>query len=156
MGSNDCMVHPPETLFAAPDLLATAATALEHSDRRTARIALATIDVGQCAAYWVECDRRAAERHRDDAHTFSGVPVKSTVTAEVRRVLTTRDGWRCRYCTLRVVDGRFFTRLMRALPDVFHDAVGAKPNAIRRIFTFVPDHVVPLSAGGRTTPTRIW
>ena len=124
------------------------ATALEHGDRRTARIALATIDVEACATYWAECDARAAERHRDDAHTYSGVPQKATVTAAMRRAITARDGWRCRYCTLRVVDGRFFTRLTRALPDVFHDRAGVAPNAIWRIFTFVPDHVVPLAAGG--------
>jgi hypothetical protein len=148
MESMTCMVQPPETLFAAPDLLAATATALERGDRRTARIALATIDVEACAAYWSECDMRLAERHRDDAHTYSGVVAKANVTADMRREITTRDGWRCRYCTLRVVDGRFFTRLTQALPDVFHDTVGGVPNAIWRIFRFVPDHIVPLSAGG--------
>lgn len=144
-----CLMPPPPSLVAAPDLLSAVATAIESGDPRTARVALVAIDVEACATYWAECEQlRCTVRHDDKAHSYVGTREKGSVNADLRRRITARDGWRCRYCSLRVVDGVFFARLMRAVPDVFHDNVLESPNAICRIFTFVPDHVVPLAAGG--------
>jgi hypothetical protein len=60
-----------------------------------------------------------------------------------------RDGWRCRYCGLRVIDRASLWRLSRALPLAFpwgNRNGNSHPATV--VLAATPDHVVPRHRGG--------
>ena len=65
-----------------------------------------------------------------------------------------RDGYRCRYCQIRVVDFKVLKRMEKLLGSENFKAAG-RSNKIRHgislTFRATADHVVPISHGGRTS-----
>jgi 5-methylcytosine-specific restriction endonuclease McrA len=65
-----------------------------------------------------------------------------------------RDGYRCRYCHVRVVDTRVL-KLMEKFVGPEHFKSTGKSNALRHgialTFRATADHIIPLSYGGRTS-----
>ena len=127
---------------------------MERGDVDAARVTLRTIDMDACNRYWEDCAKEGLSRHRDEAHVGRQKAANKQVTPAMKRRIGIRDGWRCRYCGLRVVHRGFFRALKLLLPDEFPPApvpiVGSSRPA-KRVFDASPDHVVPLSAGGEHT-----
>jgi 5-methylcytosine-specific restriction endonuclease McrA len=65
-----------------------------------------------------------------------------------------RDGYRCRYCQIRVVDFKVLKRMEKLLGSENFKSAG-RGNKIRHgislTFRATADHVVPISHGGRTS-----
>lgn len=68
-----------------------------------------------------------------------------------------RDGWRCRYCTGRLVSNTFFSLFIKVLD---HECFRKGPtnmdtHGIIHIFNPVADHVVPWNLGGMTNEENL-
>ncbi len=46
----------------------------------------------------------------------AGAKANPTIPATIRRAVAARDGWRCRYCRIRVVSSATLTKLEQLLP----------------------------------------
>ncbi len=74
------------------------------------------------------------------------------------RELFTRDGYRCRYCSVRVVTGKVFKRMESLLGKDTFDATtrsNRARNGVKLSFCAALDHVVPHSRGGRTNEENL-
>ena len=87
-------------------------------------------------------------------------PKKYTGILETQKTITPfesevyrRDGYRCRYCLIRVIDTKALMQ-MEKIVGAPHFKVKGKGNQIRHgialAFRATADHVVPISFGGRT------
>lgn len=149
-----CLVIPGQNLHDAAPVLAVVAALLSRGDLDAVRIALRTIDIAACDRYWDDCGRAGVARHRPDAHTGRRKARRRSVSRRLKLELGRRDGWRCRYCHLRVVHPGFFPALAQKLRDQFPDApapIEGTAWPVYRLFDASPDHVVPVSAGGSHT-----
>ena len=142
----------PELAIAA-DLLAEAADAVLAGDRERARTRLREADIPAVHAFAARImgpwdvfihRRRQVERPSELTKAPDRKP-KQSVEAEVFE----RDGWRCRYCAVRVV----LPKARKGLMDTFPDVVcwGTKDKDKHAAFyalSAVADHVVPHTLGG--------
>jgi hypothetical protein len=145
------VVVPSLPLQDAAPLLAAVATFLEEGNVDAAMVALRTIDVEACDRYWKDSAKEVLSRHRKEAHASRRKGHRKNVSKSWKVEIGTRDGWRCRYCGLRVVAPGFFRALAAALPDEFPPAPVPMEGTswpIYRLFDASPDHIIPVSAGG--------
>jgi hypothetical protein len=153
MAERDCFLEPPTFLLEAIDQIDAAANLLLSGE------------VGKARARLRFCDRHEIKEYIDlvagptnpDIHRFKSVPGSPPVeknsqrmpSAANQRRLFERDGWRCRFCGVRV--------MLRASIKVFDAAC---PDEIRwtgpqslqhpafRACCASADHIVPHSRGG--------
>lgn len=74
------------------------------------------------------------------------------------KALFARDGYRCRYCQIRVIPGSIFKRMETLLGKSKFDATSRSNkarNGVKLTFSAALDHVVPHSRGGRTNPEHL-
>ncbi|MEW6465491.1 HNH endonuclease signature motif containing protein [Tibeticola sp.] len=70
-------------------------------------------------------------------------------SSSFERAIYVRDGWRCRYCGVRIIERSMRTRLHICLPDVARwGARNADKHAALAALSASLDHVVPHSRGG--------
>jgi hypothetical protein len=144
----DCLVVPPELVVEAPGALRAAMEALDGGDQATARQLVAEIDRRALWGYWFRTGLEWTTRHRPAAHPPSVTRLDAPSPATTRMVFN-RDGWRCRYCGLRVVDRWALKLLSQALPDTFpwgNRNGNSHPATV--VLAATPDHVNPRSQGG--------
>lgn len=108
------------------------------------------IDEAAFRAYWNEAGLAWERLHSQDVHVPSGMDrTKRDIPTAMRRAVVERDGWRCRFCGLRLLARDFIVGLNARCPDAFPWGV---PDAARHAFGLVclytPDHVVPWWNGG--------
>lgn len=153
-----CLVIPGQSLHDAAPVLAVVAAFVNRNDLDSARVALRTVDVLACDRYWNDCGREGLRRHRAEAHAGRQRARRRNVSRGLKVELGNRDGWRCRYCHLRVVYPGFFSALAHKLPEQFPDApapIEGTAWPVYRVFDASPDHVVPVSAGGQHTKDNL-
>jgi len=83
-------------------------------------------------------------------------PLRSVTRFE--KALFARDGYRCRYCGVRVIPGPVTKRMETILGKDHFDATSrsnAARHGIKLAFSAALDHVVPHSRGGRTDPDNL-
>lgn len=149
-----CVVVPSTALHDAAPLLTAVATFAELGDVEAARVTLRTIDMEACHRYWKDCAKEGLSRHRKETHAGRKKAPRKSVSAAMKRRIGIRDGWRCRYCGIRVVHQDFFPVVRALLPDEFPRAplpIEGTSMPAYRLFEASPDHVVPLSANGEHT-----
>lgn len=74
------------------------------------------------------------------------------------KALFARDGYRCRYCQIRVIPGSVFKHMETLLGKGVFDATSRSNkarNGVKLAFSAALDHVVPHSRGGRTDPNNL-
>lgn len=145
----ECLVPPCDAILAAADHFADCATAMTAGDLEVVCAALARVDGAKCRAWWNQAGRAWGERHNKACHADYVKASQVVVTNAMRRELAERDGWRCRYCGVRVLAFDFIKELHQVLPDAF--PLG-KPDLERHaaalVLRYSQDHVVPRSLGG--------
>jgi hypothetical protein len=105
--------------------------------------------------FWIE-GGRSWERHHDQTHhtVFDGTKAQAAIPAAIKREVASRDGWRCRYCGLRVVSPATMTALERLLPAAlpYNPAemgpASVTTHAMQCVLRLTWDHVHPHAAGG--------
>ncbi len=154
MALRSCVVSPGPVLHKAAFVLADVATFVEQGELEAARATLRTIDMEACDRYWRDCATEGLCRHRDEEHFRRRKGHRKNVSRALKLEIGKRDGWRCRYCSLRAVYPGCFRALAAFLPEEFPKApapIEGTALPAYRLFDASPDHVVPVSAGGEHT-----
>jgi 5-methylcytosine-specific restriction endonuclease McrA len=80
---------------------------------------------------------------------------RSPPTTVLRRLFE-RDGWKCRFCGIRVIEGAVRNKLQREFPDVVRwGPRNVEQHAGLFIHMGSHDHVVPWSHGGSNDPENL-
>ena len=68
-----------------------------------------------------------------------------------------RDGYRCRYCGVKLVSNQFFSKFIKSLDsNLFKKGpTNLDTHGIIHIFNPVADHVIPWNLGGETNPENL-
>lgn len=149
------LVMPPEPVATAPVLVEQVVGALLGNDIHTARQHVRSIDRTALWTLWFDAGMEWARRHRSADHLVGTRSASAPTPAVVRQVFE-RDGWRCRYCDLRVIDRRLLSALGAVLPAEFPwTDRNASSHPAGLLLAATPDHVVPMACGGDTTPNNL-
>jgi 5-methylcytosine-specific restriction endonuclease McrA len=135
----------------APATLQAAVTSVAEGDLDEARWLVLTVDRGALWEFWFSAGVESAAHRPPSILVDREVrDIKGgQVTAATARAVFARDGWRCRYCGLRVIDKASLWRLSRALPLAFpwgNRSGNSHPATV--VLAATPDHVVPRHRGG--------
>lgn len=141
-------MRPSRSVVEAPAALRAAVAAVADGDIDEARWQVLGIDRGALWGYWFSAGVSSVVQRqpslRPERDSKGG-----QATAATAHAVFARDGWRCRYCGLRVIDRASLWRLSRALPLAFPwgDRKGnSHPATV--VLAATPDHVVPRNRGG--------
>lgn len=161
----------PPAAEVAPDLLQLAVVALEQElpaslSRRARDLArrrqlerahalARAVDWTTFDWFWTEGGRDWERNHDKTRHTsFEGNKAQASIPLGIKRAVAVRDGWRCRYCGLRVVSPATMTALERLLPAAlpYNDAsmgpASVTTHAMQCVLRLTWDHVHPHAGGG--------
>lgn len=150
-----CLKEPiPELEFAA-DSLESAAESILRDNRQDASRYLVVADVPAIMEYAIQIvGKMSPEVHRQvrtptclPKHERHGARMP---TATVQRSIFQRDGWRCRFCGIRVVSSKARKVFIQLFPDETHwlSREFERHTALYAICASL-DHVVPHGRGGR-------
>jgi 5-methylcytosine-specific restriction endonuclease McrA len=149
------LVSPPEAVLSAPALVEAAVGALQHNDLDGARDRLRAIDRSALWTHWFNAGMEWTCRH--SSHTSSaGTSTRGVPTKAVARSVYERDGWRCRYCDLQVIDPTVLRALGTILAADFPQADadrGTHPAIL--LLSASADHVVPRRIGGDNSADNV-
>jgi 5-methylcytosine-specific restriction endonuclease McrA len=155
-----CFLPPISDLVVAADLLDEAADALLAGDHDRAREKLREAHIPAVHAYasrimgaWDTFIHR--RRQVDRPAGALKVPNRKP-SGNIEAEVFARDGWRCRYCGVRVV----LPKARKILADTFPDVVcwSGKDKDLHAAFyalSAVADHVVPHTLGGGSGPDNL-
>lgn len=159
-----CFLAPIPELDEAAELLDRAADCLLAANVERARELIKQADMPAVRAYALSVMGRVStdiHRHR----VVDGIPplVARSDRARVRRLgpfeemtVFARDGYRCRYCSSRVLVSKARNVMMSAVPDVLHWGNADKDkHAAFYALTAVADHFVPHARGGTSAPENL-
>ena len=156
-----CFLTPIPELSVAADWLAFAADSLMEDDLAEARQWVSKADMPLIASYTLFITGSVNPLVHWQSTTPSGngmferSPQRMPSASDERSVYV-RDGWRCRYCSTRVVDRGMRTRLHRCMPDVARwGARNADKHAALAALSASLDHVVPHSRGGTNEESNL-
>lgn len=172
------LVQPPPAVELAADLLALATSALEkplgstgskaaRNGARRRQLAVAhaaarAVDWTALEWFWMEAGLEWERRHDPAAHVdFTGTRANPAIPAALKRAVAARDGYRCRYCQVKVVTSAALRKLELLLPaalPVWPAEMGptaVTAHAAECVLRLTWDHVAPRSAGGPNTEDNI-
>jgi 5-methylcytosine-specific restriction endonuclease McrA len=146
------MHEPSDEVIRASALLDRSGTAFVSGDRVLAAQLLREADKPPLLTYYERCTnnrgRPAPVAVRDPLPRDQRIETRMPTQA-ARADLYQRDGWRCRFCGVRVVDPRARKHLTKELPEAARWGQGnAKCHSAMLVLLASPDHVVPHSHGG--------
>ena len=142
----------------APDLIGLAVDATEAKRDTSARTFLRALDWTAFESYWTEAGLEGERRHDKTLHKKKERPASRgpAVPKATKLVVAQRDGWRCRYCGLRVISGRVLKALQVRYPAFLplgNRAVDDHP--AHRVLRCTQDHLVAQAAGGMNDPDNL-
>lgn len=112
--------------------------------------------------FWIEAGHEWQRRHDPAIHlAYGGDRANPNVPVAMKREVASRDGFRCRYCGIRVVTSATLTKLEQLLPaalPLWPAEMGPAEitaHAAQCVLRLTWDHVEPRSACGRNDPTNI-
>ncbi|WP_436793481.1 HNH endonuclease [Actinospongicola halichondriae] len=96
-------------------------------------------------------------RHRPTDHIpFAGERAPAYIPAATLRTIQERDGWRCRFCALRLINWKVLKLLCARFPEELPwGRRDAEQHAAVAGSRFSPEHVVPRSSGGSNEPDNL-
>lgn len=146
---------PPSELDDAASLLDNAANALLSNDRDSAQALIEQADIASICHY----DQRIRGKTVDEVHRYRHVPNAPPITKDrvklrmppkaVEREVFEQDGWRCRFCGIRVIAKEAIKRLYAEFPEATRStrANYGEHCALNTLCSSL-DHVLPHSRGG--------
>lgn len=152
-----CLVPASRVHHDAAGLFADAVAATVAGDEDTARAVLGRIHDAPFRDRWVAAGWEWKWRHRPTQHRiFDGDKAPAYIPAGTLRYIQDRDGWRCRFCDLRLVDWRVLKELCVRFPDELSwGTQDVDQHAAVAGLRFSPEHVFPRSRGGSNDPDNL-
>ncbi len=147
----------PTVVASEPDQLLAATEALLRGEVDVARHLIARIDRDALWLYYDAAGFVYEARHDAAAHA-GRIPGKTTaIPTAVKGEVAVRDGWRCRYCGLRLVSRDLIVSINARLGDEFviDGSVERLMHPAAYLLRYTQDHVVPRSAGGTNEPSNV-
>jgi hypothetical protein len=147
----------PTVVASESDQLLAATVALLRGEVDVARHLIDRIDRD---ALWLYYDAAAfvyEARHDGAAHADRTPGKKVAIPTAVKRGVAARDGWRCRYCGLRLVSRDLIVGINARLGDAFviDGSVERSMHPAAYLLRYTQDHMVPRSAGGTNEPNNV-
>lgn len=153
-----CFITPIPEIELAAKLFDAAADALILGDKPLAGSLIAKADIPSIMEYAVRIvGKLSMEVHRrtklpntipKDSRDCNRMPTES-----VQRTMFERDGWRCRYCGIKVLSRRARGVLIKTFPtETRWTHPEFKRHAALYVMAASLDHIVPHSRGGRNDP----
>ncbi len=166
------LVHVPPAVEIAPDLLRLAVealgkplpTGLNAKTRKLSaarRLAVAhayarAVDWTAFDWYWLEGGLEWERRDRSLEQVYGGIHAPPNLPAAVKREVLERDGFRCRYCHLRVITSPTMTALEKALPAALPmGRTSFESHRMQCVLRLTWDHIKARSVGGTNTAANV-
>ena len=158
-----CPLRPARWLESELDTFIAAVSAFTRGDHSECIRIIESIRSAEMRDWYIEHGQMSGMHRRN----LLNKPRPSTVPAESRDPLRSprqyeqsvfqRDGFRCRYCGIRLVSNRLLNRFIRKLdsPNFRKGPTNLATHGIVHIFNPVADHVVPWVMGGKTDPSNL-
>ena len=158
--SRTCPLPPPEFFNVALEhfLLAFSQAKAGQIDMAIASLNKTRSD--DLRAWFVEHGQMSGWHHRvkglglPKPKKYTGLLETQKSIAPFESEVYRRDGYRCRYCMIKVIDTKALMQMEKMVGST-HFKVKGKGNQIRHgvslAFRATADHVVPMSFGGRTS-----
>jgi hypothetical protein len=153
-------VEPIAELDLAAKLLDAAADSLLIGDRGTTASLIALADRSEILQYTLRiCSGLSDEVHGRTKLT-KGIPKEARDTTrmpgkEAQYLIFRRDGWRCRYCGIKVISTAARRKLVAIFPE---QTKWARKEFERHSSLYAMaaslDHIVPHSRGGKNEPSN--
>lgn len=153
-----CPLRPLDWFETQLDIFADAVDEFINGNRSHCLEILANIRSNEMRDWFVEHGQMAGMHRRN----MLNIPTQLSVAKNLRDPLRSpkkyeadvfkRDGYRCRYCGIRLVSNRFLSAFTKHLDsELFRKGPdNLRAHGIVHIFNPVADHVVPWVVGGRT------
>jgi hypothetical protein len=144
------LVPLPEAVAAEVYQLEAVATAITRDEIGVARQLLGRIDRDALWSYYDTAGKEWGRRHRREDHFGGSATNRRRIPDATKLEVATRDGWRCRYCGVRLISFDFSRKLNELFPDVWviDPAVERKMHPAAYLFRYTQDHVVAHAVGG--------
>ena len=158
MDYRDCFLMPPnETEHAIRALIAAAQAHSEHQRTLAARY----LQAADCAAMrkWV-----SSVQGRYDPLVHGPGPTSANKSipasqrdpirmppASMKKDMVARDGWQCRFCSLKLMPSQTIKKIIKFYPDTTRwGGAEREKHALLRAMWAQYDHILPHSSGGKT------
>lgn len=150
------LAEPPSGVEVATDLIRLAVDAVDAGRLPVARSLLRALDWTAFEMYWDEAGLENGRRHDKTAHR-KGIGTKGrAIPRSTKLVVANRDGWRCRYCGLRVVSAPVLKSLQARFPALLPLAQRAvDEHPAHRVLRCTQDHLEAHAAGGSNRPDNL-
>lgn len=148
------LVPATQAVHDGAEQIAAAVAAVLEGEDGAAREILGSIDPEPFSERWRRACAEYDLRHDQGLHAIYDEPrAKDHVPAAIQRAIQARDGWRCRYCAIRVVE----PRVIRALTSRFPDELPALSNGegVHWGLRYVAEHVIPRAHGGQNNEDNL-
>jgi hypothetical protein len=113
------LVPLPEAVAAEAYQLEAVATAITRDEIGVARQLLGRIDRDALWSYYDTAGEEWGRRHRREDHLGGSATNRRRIPDATKLEVATRDGWRCRYCGVRLISFDFSRKLNELFPDVW-------------------------------------
>jgi hypothetical protein len=147
----------PTVVASEPDQLLAATAALLRGEIDVARHLIDRIDRDALRSYYDAAASVYEARHDAAAHANRTPGKRFAIPTAVKREVAARDGWRCRYCGLRLVSRDLIVGINARLGDAFviDGSVERLMHPAAYLLRYTQDHMVPRSAGGTNEPSNV-
>ena len=145
-----CILEPTAEVMESGLMIEEAGILLMAGDRTGAAAILREADMPSLLRHFEQAQASVASfpRSREPLPKSERVRARNTSSAEIRGLFE-RDGWKCRFCGICVIEARVRDKLRRELPDA---ARWGPKNVDQHAGLFIHmgshDHVLPWSHGG--------
>lgn len=156
--SKTCPLQPPKYFEESLNIFVSAFKAAETGDIAKARHFLARTRSDELRDWYVEHGQMSGWKYRVKALKKSK-PKKYTGPLEKNKSFTKfesqvyqRDGYICRYCSIRVIDTKALLKMEKILGKKYFKVKGTnmQRHGVALALRATIDHVKPLTLGGRT------
>lgn len=151
------IVPASQAIHHGAELIAVAVTAVLDGDEERAREILRSIPEEPFRSRWTTAEAEYALRHDPNLHRhYEGPTVGKSIPRAIERAIQERDGWRCRYCGIKVVEPKVLNVLAARFPEVFpKTSKDATTHPAYWGLRYVAEHVVPRASGGQNTEANL-
>ena len=156
--SRTCPLQPPKYFDRSLNIFVKAYKAAESGDIDRAKSLLGKTQSEQLRNWYVDHGQMSGWHHRVKAlkkpklKKYSGSLEKNKSFAKFESQVYKRDGYICRYCSIRVIDTKALLQMEKIVGRKYFRVKGTNEqrHGVALVLRATIDHIKPLTRGGRT------